>query len=373
MLRNRKIFTLVCAIIILLDTTTYAHSKSELFYSHIDQPNSVDIFFAGDLMLHGAQFKSAYRPSSKTYDFRSWFHHMAEPIASADYALLNFETTITDNPSAYSGYPLFRSPHHILYDLKAIGFDGVMTANNHSLDGGLKGLLTTVAHLEKAGLGYTGTAPMGQSVKPLLVERKGFKIAFVNATYGTNGMPIPKDHPRGINLISEETLVEQMDLAKALNPDAIVAYVHWGTEYARQPNSYQKQWAKRIAELGASAIIGAHPHTIQPEEWLTTTDGRQVYVNYSLGNFVSNQRWRYSDTGLAITLRFSKDGVTPIKVVHHPFWVDKETASGAIDYTVIPFFNQQILKRLSEKDKRLIKEATSDFFELYPNKKKALP
>jgi len=354
----------------------FAERSNTLFYKSDSESQQLDLFFAGDLMLHGAQYKSSFDSKTGLYNFKDWFHHFVLKIASADYALLNFETTITENSSAYSGFPLFRSPDQIVYDLKSVGFDGVVTANNHSLDGGLKGLLTTIKHLEQAKLGYTGTAPLNAQTKPLLIEKNGIKIALINATYGTNGLPIPKDHPNAINLLSTQVIEVQMRQALALKPDAVIAYVHWGVEYQRQPNSYQKEWAQRIAELGATAIIGAHPHSIQPEAWLTTADGRSVYVNYSLGNFISNQRWRYSDTGLAITLtlkRAKTSGPLELTVKHHPIWVDKELSSGAIDYTIIPLLNAPTLKRLGSKDLRLMKEALSDFYELYPHVKKTNP
>lgn len=348
-------------------TTKAEPTTKALFYSETTSDKALTLFFGGDLMVHGAQYKSAQQKDGKTFDFKPWFEHLIEPIANSDYALLNLETTLTEDPAAYSGFPLFRSPTQIVYDLKAVGFDGVVTANNHSLDAGLKGILTTIKHIKKAGLDFTGTTEVNLKSRPILVSKNGLKIAIVNASYGTNGMPIPKDHPKAINLLNLETMKRLISEAKDLGPDAIVAYVHWGVEYARQPNSYQTQWAKDLANLGADAIIGAHPHVVQPEAWIQAKDGRKVYVNYSLGNFISNQRWRYSDTGLALQLKFTKEADKPIQVevLHIPFWVDKETGSG-IQYTAIPLTTTRPkLKRLTEKDHKLMQEAYQDFLSLY--------
>lgn len=361
----RSIVAAVLVICLAIPGTAAFAAKDPTYFYALEKKRTVKLFLSGDLMVHGAQLKSA--KTSTGYDFKSWFHFLQKPIAEADFALLNLETTLTNNPEAYSGFPLFKSPPQIAYDLKSVGFDAVVTANNHSLDGGLKGVLTTIEHLEKAGLMYTGTTKRDTKSKPLMLERNGLKVAVVNATYGTNGIPLPKDHPHAVNLLTQSGIEQMMLSAKAEKPDAIIAFVHWGVEYARQPNAQQKQWAQQLADLGADAVIGAHPHVVQPESWLKAKDGRQVYVNYSLGNFVSNQRWRYSDTGLALNMTISMPKGKPlsISIDHVPFWVDKENSSG-IAYTVLPILTKVDTKRLSDKDRRLMAEALKDFYELYP-------
>lgn len=378
MLSNKSIKSLLgyitwIIILSLAPSTAYADRNQELFYDPDEINQSLSIFMAGDLMVHGAQLKSAFNPSQNTYNFKPWFEFILPPIANADFALLNLETTITENPNAYSGFPLFKSPHHLIYDLKTVGFDGLVTANNHSLDGGLTGVETTIKHIQNANLLYTGTALKDTLTQPMVMEANGLRIALINATYGTNGIPMPKNHPTAVRLLESTSLIDQVSMAKALSPDAIIAFVHWGTEYAPKPNAYQKQWAQWLANQGVDAIIGAHPHVIQEATWIHTEDNREVYVNYSLGNFVSNQRWRYSDTGLAVTLNFTKktDQERPsLQVAYLPFWVDKEDAKGNIGYQVIPLDFKMSLDRISNSDFIKIQEATADFYNMYPDLKK---
>lgn len=372
---SKKTVTLILCLLLILNSSffSFAHRETHLFYDPKERvtQDQITLFLAGDLMLHGGQIKSAYDPKTNSYQFKPWFEHLIGPISASDYAILNFETTLTEKSQDYSGYPMFRSPVQIAEDMANVGFDIAMTANNHSLDNRLYGIETSLLHLERAGVKTTGTYARDQKPQPLVIEKNGLKIGMINVTYGTNGFALPKENPLAVNLLSDAVVDDQIAQLRGQNVDGILCFVHWGSEYQRAPSPAQKDWAKRLADKGVNWIIGSHPHVIQPEETITAASGARVYVNYSLGNFISNQRWRYSDTGLALNLEIKREnGVFSTKVTHLPFWVDKETETGAIDYVALPLLKPLNLKRLSPKDKANMGQALADFYQLYPQ---ALP
>jgi Bacterial capsule synthesis protein PGA_cap len=136
---------------------------------------------------------------------------------------------------------------------------------------------------------------------PLMVHKNGFLICLLNYTYGTNGMPVEK--PNLVNKIDTAQIKKDLEKAKGFNPDAIIVFMHWGSEYQSLPNKFQKDISDFCFLYGAKVVIGSHPHVLQPIEWRKETD---QLVAYSLGNFVSGQRKRYTDGGLMLKVELEK-------------------------------------------------------------------
>src|SRR5262249_29614304 len=146
----------------------------------------------------------------------------------------------------------------------------------------------------------------------LLIEKNGLRVVLLNYTYGTNGIPIPE--PTVVNLLNKELMREDLAEAKKLNPDKIIAFVHWGNEYERLQNDWQKQMARYLFSHGVDFIIGSHPHVLQPFEYFVLSEQdaidpqhREKILVYSLGNFISNQRDRYKDGGAMVKIVLQKD------------------------------------------------------------------
>ena len=220
------------------------------------------------------------------------FRFIKPLMEQADLAIGNLEVTLNDKKK-YTGYPRFRSPDALGYYLKEAGFDFLVTANNHSNDNDLHGVIHTLDTLDGLGFIHTGTfrnVEERAATYPLIVEKEAdgttFKLAFLNYTYGTNG--IPTTAPAVVNLIEEEQILKDIEVAKQANPDMIIAVMHWGSEYKLDENSRQQKATKLLWENGVDLVIGAHPHVIEPikTDTLYTKDSsrqREVLVAYSLG------------------------------------------------------------------------------------------
>ena len=143
---------------------------------------------------------------------------------------------------------------------------------------------------------------------------------------------------------NDELLAEIRALRADRSNAAVIVMPHWGDEGHSRPDARQTAAAQQMADAGATAIIGTHPHVVQPEAMLTARDGRRVAVVYSLGNFISNQRGQ----GLGLprwTTVISLLGFTPTEdgrlAATMTGWIPLRMRMGAV-------FSVDALDRLSE-------------------------
>jgi len=276
-----------------------------------DSFQEITLLFAGDVMAHLPQIEAAKIDSFGHYDFSPEFQYVSDIIKKADISVVNLETTFGGKP--YMGYPQFSAPDTLAWFLKRAGFNLIVDANNHAADRGTKGILGTIHGLNRAGLAHTGTfkdSAERAKTYPYMIDKNGIRLAFLNYTYGTNNLAV---HPPVIvNYIDTTKIKSDIQAAKQKKADIIIAVMHWGIEYQVLPNEEQKRIARFCFVNGIDVIIGSHPHVVQPAYWESyrrkgdTTD-RKGLVLYSLGNFVSNQRDKYTDGGILFTFNIKKN------------------------------------------------------------------
>lgn len=263
------------------------------------------LVFAGDIMMHGPQIKAGASPQG--YNFSRCFDSVRSVISAADLALGNLETTFGGKP--YTGYPMFSSPDQLGQALRDAGFDMLTTSNNHSADRSARGIVRTLDVLDSLGLAHTGSYRSAQErerVSPLIQQLGSIRLAIMAYTYGTNGLSVPK--PTLVDRIDTALIARDLERADSLGANYTIVQIHWGDEYAREPNAEQQSLARWLHERGVDAIIGSHPHVAQRSAWLGDSTAREhrTLVVYSLGNFISNQRSPVATRGgllLSLTLR----------------------------------------------------------------------
>lgn len=262
--------------------------------------DTLSVFIIGDVIMHDNLIPRDHRP---------FFKNIATAMKDADIAIANMEMTLAGKP--YTGYPAFSAPDYIAeYMAGDCGVDVFLAANNHVTDKGKKGLLRTLEiydglrdslGLRTAGISRNMDELMGSH--PLILEKKGLKLAFINGTYGTNG-GVGAEWPK-INRLNRNDLHQAFQRAKEGGADFIIALPHWGEEYRLKHSKSQQELAEWMVDEGADVIVGGHPHVVQD-----TTHIKGVPVIYSLGNAISNQSFPNTRIELAVTLRFVKDRVT---------------------------------------------------------------
>jgi poly-gamma-glutamate capsule biosynthesis protein CapA/YwtB (metallophosphatase superfamily) len=304
--------------------------------STIISAQEVSLLFFGDIMGHSGQINSAKQDGSK-YDYTSHFSYIEPWFRSSDLVIGNLEVTLAGEP--FTGYPRFSSPDALATALKESGVNVLATANNHTCDLGRAGLERTNKILDEHYFVRTGSFNDSADMKknhPQIIEFEGIKLALLNYTYGTNGLPIVS--PNIVNLIHKETMQKHIAEAKELHPDKIIVFLHWGDEYQTQPNSSQIELAEFLHKNGVDIIIGSHPHVVQPMHFTFDEEGKGKVVVYSLGNFVSNQRKSLTDGGVMVRIILAKHkGDVYIKNVEYLLtWVHVPYVNGKREYFVLP-------------------------------------
>ena len=245
--------------------------------------DKVSFIGVGDNLIHDTVYVDA-KTSSGSYDFTNMYSEIKPTISDADIAFINQETVIGGQNIGLSGYPLFNSPTELAKNLEEVGFDMVNLATNHSLDVGIKGIENQAKAFSDTKLVTTGVATSQEEADDIkIIEKNGIKFSFLSYTYGTNGIKAPNSY--NVSYLSEEKIKKDIENAKNVS-DAIIVSAHWGEENSFNSSGYQKKYAQIFADAGANLVVGHHPHTIQPVEWVTGKNGNETLVAYSLGNFL---------------------------------------------------------------------------------------
>ncbi len=297
--------------------------------------NHISIIAVGDIMAHTINFDSARIESG--YDFYPQFEYITDKISSKDFAVGNLETTLSGEDKRYSGRNMvFNAPDNLAESIKKAGFDILFTANNHSLDRRFYGLKRTIDILDGLGLKHTGTyKTLEDRDELLIVEKNNVKIAFLSYTYGTNGIPLPKEAPFSVNLIEENKMREDIKKARDL-ADFVVVGMHWGLEYYLNESVHQRRKAAIAFDEGADIVLGGHPHVLQPFEHFKMKDqsGRykDKFIIYSMGNFISGQRTYPRAIGMYINFDIiNNNGNKYInEVTVMPTYVEKKIKEGKL-------------------------------------------
>ena len=299
----------------------------------------------GDVLLHGSLQKQAFREDD---GFTSLWRDAVDLLGAADISYANLEGPTaagvkangreTTDPGkvfddvVYTSYPQFNYHPSLVDDLKSSGIDVLSTANNHSLDRRALGIDRTVDALRERGMPFSGTRKRGETNDwHTITKAKGFTIAWLACTYATNGIPDTDDQV--LSCFNNPTEVSDIvsSLSAQADIDAVIVTPHWGEEYKANPNARQMEYAHKWLDAGATAILGSHPHVLEPWEKYRTADGRETFIIYSLGNFVSGQRQLARRSTLMTYLslvRSDVDGKVKVSGARHvPLHMSKDSSA----------------------------------------------
>lgn len=283
----------------------------------------VSLSFVGDILVHEALYRAVV---TGTQRFSQIWRRTDSLMTKADFSVGNLEgpaamgvdrrgrdhgdVGFIYDEVVYSGSNFSFNYHpRILTDLQRSGYDLLTVANNHSLDRGSLGIDKTIDAARAIALPTVGIRKASERNAPFyeVVSVSGLRVAFLGCTEMSNGHSDSKDQvlfcykdpTRMTGLIREITARSDVD--------ALILLPHWGQEYKHSPDSRQKSYARKYLEAGVTAIIGSHPHVLQPWEKYVTKDGRETLIAYSLGNFVAGQAGVARKTGVVVYLGLAKE------------------------------------------------------------------
>jgi len=265
---------------------------------------SIKMLMVGDALIHTSIYNDA-KMADGTYDFKPMLEYI-KPIASKyDIAYYNQETILGGESLGYSNYPRFNSPQEVGDAFIDAGFNMVSLATNHTMDKGEVGVVNSVNYWKsKEGVVTSGQwISQEERDKVNIYEKNNIKYAFFSYTTCTNGLETPYGKEYLNNVYSYEKASN--DIKKVVNDvDFVIVAMHWGTEYSFGVSYEQEKISKELSDLGVDLIIGAHPHVVEPVEYIN--DGKTLVI-YSLGNVISDQIGNEKLTGLMMEVTLKKN------------------------------------------------------------------
>lgn len=260
------------------------------------------LFMVGDALIHSALYQDA-KQKDGSYDFKPMLD-IIKPISSKyDLVYYNQETILGGESLGYSNYPRFNSPQEVGDAFIDAGFNIVSLATNHTMDKGEQGVINSVNYWKGQDVVASGQwTSQEERDEVKIYEKNGISYAFFSYTTWTNGLETPVGKEYLNNVYSEEKA--RNDISKVRDKvDVVLVAMHWGTEYSLGVSKDQEKIANYLSSLGVDIIIGAHPHVVEPVEYIN--DGK-TFVIYSLGNFISDQEGTERLTGLMMELTINK-------------------------------------------------------------------
>ena len=264
-----------------------ARAEEMRFKKACSEGTSIVIGGVGDILLHTPLARQGARDPK---GFQSLWAGVSSQFKKTDLLYGNFEGTASTADELSSTFPKFNYDPALISDLKKAGFSVVSTANNHALDTHGSGVNSTIRHMDEAGLLFSGTRPTSNLKRPwgVVTEAKGVRIGWVACTFDTNGIEDPKHQVLRCFDQTAQIKAEIARLKKEERADAVIVTPHWGVEYRSEPLDSQVRLGKELLEAGAIAVLGSHPHIMEPIHKFEI-NGEERVVLYSFGNFVSAQ------------------------------------------------------------------------------------
>lgn len=215
--------------------------------------------------------------------------------------IVNLEGVILPNVPAGLGELTLAMPEELAIDwLEALDVAAVGLANNHALDLGPAGLAETRRALDAAGIRSFG---QGEAV-----ALPGLDVVGLTDIDSTG--------PRNVDLLTPD-LLDLLARPDAARP--VVAFVHWGREYAAQPSERERTLADAMRLRSVAGIIGAHPHVADGA--IEALAGGDAFHAYSLGNFLFDQGGARA-SGALLELRVFAEGTVFPRLVPLPNFFD---------------------------------------------------
>lgn len=366
-----------------------------------ENKEEINIVAVGDFLIHKEILETQYDEATDSYDFKNTVQYVKPYLENADLAIGNMEGTLSGIENyGFSGYPSFNAPDEVADAMKWAGIDVVNNINNHSLDRDNRGYNRTRQTLEEKGFDIIGTRKNIEDKRYIIKDVKGIKVAVISYSYtvvaegggrGLNGNLIDDTLYPLMNTFREDTIdsdleemSEQINNMRSDGADVIVFYMHWGDEYALEPNSLQVKMAQYLTDKKVDIIFATHPHSLQPIDVLTSSDGtKETPVVYSLGNFLSSQRTEriqnpYTEDGVIVSINITKDKSNNEVRIDYPkylpTWVNWYEKNGKLFYEVVPATKNDE-PYLTEEGKTRVVESfnrSKEILESYSDKVKLL-
>ena len=354
-----SIFLVLCLFLLLtklLDKEDITTSNSVIKEEEIkkESPKKLSLLMVGDALIHNAVYNDA-KQADNSYDFKKMFAKVKPLTEGYDLKFYNQESILGGTEIGLSTYPRFNSPKEVGDAFLDMGFNLVSLANNHTLDRGEEGIISSLNYWKDKDVLTAGSYESLESRNnPIIKSKNGINYALLAYTTVTNGLTRPAGKEYYLNVYDETQVKKDIELLRD-KVDLLLVSMHFGTEYSLKQNEEQEKIANYLASLGVDIVIGHHPHVIEPITYIDNT-----LVIYSLGNFISGQLTVDQLTGLMVGVDVIKEQDKPIKLVNLradlTYTKTKNPITNKFEYEVIPYneLTDDILKNKEEHKQKYI-------------------
>ena len=276
---------------------------------HHEVPNTdeaLSLVFTGDVLLD-----RGVRLHAEREGVQALFLGVDSVFRQADAVVINLECPLTEKETPVKKHYIFRADPQWAKDLKAAGITHASMANNHTYDQGRLGLLSTYSHLKEAGIeplgfGYSKT----ERLEPVIIRKGTTEVALFNSVTIPLENWFDLDNRPGICQASASTLADAIRAYRNAHPKSkVIVVLHWGVEFQCLPSMQQRLDAETLLHAGADAIIGHHPHVVQPMKIIHSKP-----VFYSLGNFVFDQTLPVANQAVMAQITIHGDSISAISI-----------------------------------------------------------
>ena len=306
---------LLLLIVLLQSITAIAQPKIREIEYESERPEQIDSFRTLHLMIAGNIYQSEYQiahafdPVAKKYDFSDELRYVNPILNLGDVVIANMKTGFTgENVNPFS------SPDELALAMKYSGINNCVMANLNTAYLDKKGMIRTKKALDVFDIRTTGAFAdniVRNGNYPLIINRKGFKIAMLNYTSISQRPGISRDFI--IDQIDHMQIERDMKVARSMEPDFIIVYLDWGGNYQEYPAYSQEALSKFILEQGASIVVGTFPNTVQRMDIMNyyyENKPKQGLVCYSLGNLISSSTEDRTKSGIIMDIDLKKNNFT---------------------------------------------------------------
>lgn len=276
----------------------------------IDEANRLRLTILGDIYCTTDQISDSYTSTTHRYDFKRMYANIADLVKDADIAMGTVETNFTKQD--YTSGEKNNSPTEFADDWAEMGLDIVNIATDHAYDYGAVGLAETKNYWKNRGLTVVGDT-LGESAVRIYQSGR-FKIAVLS--YLQNGIG------SGIeNIPYYRTERAQTDIGEARkNADYVIVFMHWSGLNQSYASTNESNIADELVAAGADMIIGNHSNYVQKMEIKKNREGKNVFVAYSLGNYMLNTTDPHTQAELVLKVelrRSDTDGSVSLQQIDY--------------------------------------------------------
>ncbi|MBQ2433941.1 MAG: CapA family protein, partial [Clostridia bacterium] len=264
---------------------------------------NTSFIFTGDIGFDRYMDKKWEDEGLLSKDLIDFFH-------SAEHVVLEVEGAVIDAVDDGSRGVFFHSMNPAAVDVfKKMGADVWSIGNNHSMDAGLDGVVSTRKLCEESGARAFGAgANLEEASSPLFFDEAG-GIGMFGVSYMNECIPATENTP-GIFRWDDMALIQKRihEIKEKCRWCIVVA--HGGEEFTSLPSPYTRERYMKYLEMGADVVVAHHPHV--PENYELFEDGKAIF--YSLGNFIFDTDYQrvhlYTDVGVLLKLNFTENEMT---------------------------------------------------------------